>query len=68
VTSEAGSDSTIIEGREKIGFKFLNNESFSSIVDDFTIHDFAHGFYIVGSSPLIKNCKIVECEAWSSAG
>jgi len=68
VTSEVGPDSTIIEGWEATGFQFQNNESLSSIVDGFTIYDFSHGFWIVGSSPLIKNCKIVECGAWSSVG
>jgi len=68
VCSENGPDDCIIdcEGLGQ-GFRFVSGEDRDSIVDGFTIinglADNGGGIYCENSSPTIKRCKIVDCNA-----
>lgn len=62
VTSEMGLDSTTVEGEWAYrGFRFQNNESYSSILRGFTIAHMEHGIWIENASPIIEDCRMFEC-------
>ncbi|MCK4886507.1 MAG: right-handed parallel beta-helix repeat-containing protein, partial [Planctomycetes bacterium] len=74
--SENGPDNCIIDcENDGQGFIFDRNEKTDSVLDGFTIANaynktYPHGggIYIGDSSPVIENCKIINCEAYKLYG
>ncbi len=78
VRSHRGPDTTIIDcngtdTQPHRGFRFESGDESGCVLDGFTImggfHDIGAGILLLpGTSPQIRNCRIVHCQALSSGG
>lgn len=69
IQSYTGADSTIIDGNYGPPVVTISsNETEDTVLDGFTLRNGSPGIDIINSSPVIKNCKIIDCYASGGGG